>query len=87
MTIIIRHACVSITCDLLMCVSICVVNRFDSSYNEMDDSGSDDKECKTKGFNLIWSTWNNIIGSALIDTKYYLTYLDKIDARTIGPNR
>jgi hypothetical protein len=53
----------------------------------MDDSGSDDKECKTKGFNLIWSTWNNIIGSALIDTKYYLTYLDKIDARTIGPNR
>jgi hypothetical protein len=61
-----------------------VVNRSETS--DMDDNGSDDDELgdnerKIKALRVLQSAQNNIICTALLLNKYYLTYLNKNEPR------
>lgn len=69
---------------LLKCV--CVVNRSETADNDMDDSGSDedDDDCKIKALRVLQSAQNNIFCTALLLSKYYLTYLHKNEPRIAG---
>jgi hypothetical protein len=52
----------------------------DGSYSD-DDSNSDD-EWLIKSMSFIQSAQNTLFGTALLMSKYFLTYVDKNDART-----
>jgi hypothetical protein len=54
---------------ILMCKS-------DSGTN-MDDRDSDDYEWVSDTMEVLWSNQNDLVASALVATKYYMTYLDK----------
>jgi hypothetical protein len=58
------------------------VYRYDSSGSDTDNSGSDDNERVSKTMLLLCSNQNNLFATALIAVKYYMTYLDKNEART-----
>ena len=60
---------------------ICVY-RSGSSGSDMDDSGSDDYEWISKAMVLLRSNQNNLFASALVASMYYMTYVDKNEART-----
>jgi hypothetical protein len=59
---------------ILMCKS-------DSGTN-MDDRDSDDYEWVSDTMEVLWSNQNDLVASALVATKYYMTYLDKNEVRT-----
>jgi hypothetical protein len=56
-----------------------VVNRSETADNDMDDSGNDEDDdgCKIKALRVLQSAQNNILCTALLLSKYYLTYLHK----------
>ena len=56
--------------------------RSGSSGSDMDDSGSDDYERISKAMVLLRSNQNNLFASALVASMYYMTYVDKNEART-----
>ena len=56
----------------------------DDSNSNMDDSDSDDYEWVSNIMELIRSNQNNLFTSALLATKYYITYVDKKEVRTLG---
>lgn len=59
---------------ILMCKS-------DSGTN-MDDRDSDDYEWVSNTMEVLRSNQNDLVASALVATKYYMTYLDKNEVRT-----
>jgi len=63
-----------------------VVNRSETADNDMDDSGSDedDDDCKIKALRVLQSAQINILCTALLLSKYYLTYLHKNEPRIAG---
>jgi hypothetical protein len=58
------------------------VYRSDSSGSDTDGSGSDDNERVSKTMLLLRSNQNNLFATGLVAVKYYMTYLDKNEART-----
>src|SRR6266498_2663250 len=61
-----------------------MLHRCAASESEMDDTSSDDEEWTSKTMAMMRSVQNNLFATALVVSKYYLTYHDKNDARICG---
>jgi hypothetical protein len=57
--------------------------RSDSSSSDVDDDSNSDDEWLTKSMGFIQSTQNTLFGTTLLMSEYFLTYVDKNDARTL----
>ena len=58
-----------------------MIHRCVSSDSEMDDTSSDDDEWTSKTMAFMRSVQNSLFATALVVSKYYMTYHDKNDAR------
>jgi hypothetical protein len=59
----------------------------DDCDSDMDDSDSDEYERVSNIMQFMWCHQNNLFATALLATKYYMTYVDKNEAITLAQSR
>jgi hypothetical protein len=65
--------------DIILISVVYLMHRSDSSFFKIDDSGSD-KDWTMKIMALMRTAQNNLFTTALVASKYYMTYHDKNDS-------